>query len=372
MKKANPKKLIKWWDPQIGLEEKKLIEKVLLNNFPNEGQFTELFEKKLASLLGCKYAVAVTSGTAALFLALKALGIKSGDEVIIPDMTFIATANAVQMCGARPVFVDVDPRTMCLDPAALELAINKKTKAVIPVHVSGRNAHIDEVTRIARQHSIKVVEDAAEAFMSRHKGRYLGTFGQAGCFSFSPHKTITTGQGGVVVTDDKKLFFRLRELKDQGRRVRGTGGDDFHKVIGYNFKFTDLQAAVGLGQLTYLKSRIKRMRQIYGHYSRALEGTRGISLLNFNVKGGEIPQWVDVIVDRRDALYAYLKRNNIDCRRFWLPVHTQLPYRMPDAGFPNSTGLSAKAMWLPSAFTMSGPDVDFVCDKIKYFLSADI
>jgi perosamine synthetase len=360
---------IPWWQPQLGGEEQKFLKKVFDSNFPNEGGLTTLFEQKLCELLRCKHAVAVTSGTAAIFLALKSVGIKHGDEVIVPDITFIATANAVQMCGAKPVLVDVDPRNMNMSPEAFEGAITEKTKAVVPVHVSGRAANMGAIMGIAKSNDIPVVEDAAEALMSKHKGKYLGTFGKAGCFSFSPNKTITTGQGGVIVTDDDNLHIRLRELKDHGRPTRGTGGDDFHNVIGYNFKFTDLQAAIGLGQLTYLESRIERMKRTHLLYVKVLRGLDGIRLFNFDLNEGESPQWTDALVERRDDLDKFLTANGIGCRRYWFPIHTQKPYWLPDDSFPNSTILSPKAIWLPSAFTLSDKDIETVCDHIRNFLS---
>lgn len=361
-------KTIKWWVPQIGPKEKKFIDKCLAANYPNEGPLTALFEKRIESLTGARHAVSVTSGTAAIFLALKALGIGHGDEVIVPDLTFIATANAVDLCGARPVLVDVDASTANILPEAFRRAITPKTKAVIPVHVSGRPARIDDILKIAGRKDIRVVEDAAEGFMSEYKGKRLGTFGACGCFSFSPHKTITTGQGGVVITDDSELNLRLRRLKDQGRPVRGTGGDDIHDSIGYNFKFTDLQAAVGLGQLEYLQSRIRRMREIYKRYKTNLKGVRGVSLFNFDVDKGEVPQWTDGCFERRDELDAYLKSKGVDCRRYWFPMHTQKPYKAPAGDFPNSAQVSRKALWLPSAFTMSDKDIDLVCGHIKDFM----
>jgi len=359
---------IHWWQPSIGDEEIKLLKKVLDNNFPNEGELTALFEREITQLLGCKYAVTVTSGTTALFLALKALGVGPKDEVVVPDVTFIATVNAVEMCGATPVLVDVNPGTMNMDPEAFDRAITARTKAVVPVHVSGRAVDMEVVLKIAEGKSIAVVEDAAQALMSMHKGKYLGTFGDAGCFSFSPHKTITTGQGGVVVTNNENLHRRLRELKDQGRQVRGTGGDDLHNVIGYNFKFTDLQAAVGLGQLHYLRSRLERMKKNYSLYSGELKGLQGISLFHFRLDEGEIPQWTDAVVEERDGLDAYLEANNIDCRRYWFPIHTQKPYRGNDNEFPNSLRLSAKALWLPSAFTLTDSDIQEVCFHIRKFM----
>lgn len=359
---------IPWWKPQIGDEEYGIIKHVLDNNFPNEGEQTALFEQKLCELLGCKHAVAVTSGTAAMFLSLKALGVGYGDEVIVPDMTFIATANAVEMCGAKPVLVDVDKNTLNMDPKAFENAVTRKTKAVIPVHVSGRAADMETIAEIADKKNILIVEDAAEAFMSKHKGKYLGTYGITGCFSFSPNKTITTGQGGIIITDNDEFKVRLRELKDQGRPVRGTGGDDVHNAIGYNFKFTDLQAAVGLGQLNYLKARMERIRGIYKAYKKCLHGVEGIRLFDVDIEKGELPQWTDAIVEKRDGLDKYLYENGIGCRRFWFPIHTQKPYKLPDEKFPNSSELAKKALWLPSAFTLSDSDIEEVCAHIRKFL----
>ncbi len=360
-------KAIPWWKPQIGPQEKKFINQVLANHFPNEGKFTELFEQKISNLLHCKYVVTVTSGTAAIYLALKAIGIRNGDEVIVPNITFIATANAVEMCGAKPVLVDIDPKTMNIDPQAFSKSITKKTKAVIVVHVSGRAAAMKEILLIAKKNNVDVIEDAAEAFMSKHKEKYLGTFGQVGCFSFSAHKTITTGQGGVIITNNKKIYQRLKELKDQGRPHRGTGGDDKHNVIGYNFKFTDLQAAVGLGQLSYLASRLKRMKRTHQLYRRHLINIDEFSLFDFDIAGGEVPQWTDAIVKERDQLDIFLKSKGIFCRKYWFPIHTQIPYRLSGKNLYQSTRLSSEALWLPSAFTMTDNDVLIVCNAIKKF-----
>lgn len=361
-------KKIPWWEPRIdGPKEKELLEQVLKSNFPNDGDYTAQFEKEVAERLGSAYAVAVTSCTAAMFLALKALGIGHGDEVIVPDMTFIATANAVSMTGAKPVLADIDPATMTIDPEKFLAAITPRTRAVMPVHVSGRAAQISEILKIAADHNIHVVEDAAEAFLSKHNGKHLGTFGIMGCFSFSPPKTITMGQGGLVVTNDENIFLRLRELKDQGRPVRGTGGADIHNSIGYNFKLTNLQAALGLAQLTYVEERISRMARNYELYAKYLHGMSGFSLLGFDTALGEVPQWTDAITEKRDELDEYLKSHGIECRRFWFPIHTQAPYKLPDSGFPNSARLSPKALWLPSAFTLTDEDIETVCNHIRTF-----
>ncbi|HIB43641.1 MAG TPA: DegT/DnrJ/EryC1/StrS family aminotransferase [Nitrospina sp.] len=360
-------KRINWWEPQIGEEEKALLLEVLESNFLNDGEYTTRFEQMLAELLGCKHAVAVTNGTSALFLALVGSGIGPGDEVIVPDITFIATANAVALAGAKPVLVDVDPKTLNISPAGLEQSITSHTKAVIPVHVSGRPADMPAILSIAAKHDLIVIEDAAEALLSKLNKKCLGTFGQAGIISFSPNKTITTGQGGVILLDEDTLEVRLRELKDQGRPVRGTGGEDTHDRVGYNFKLTNLQAAIGIAQLGNLPARIVRMKQNYLQYLEKLKDIEELTLLPFNVENGEVPQWVDVLTLRRDELIEFLEAREIFCKKFWFPMHTHDPYLMPDENFPNSTRLAAQAFWLPSCFSLTNADVDLVCNYIREF-----
>ena len=361
---------ISWWSPEMTGSELGLVKGVLDSNFLNDGDVTEEFAGKIAKLVDAKFGVGVTSGTAAIYLSLVALGIGHGDEVIVPDMTFIATANAVSMADAMPVLVDVDPGTLNMSVAAMEAAITSKTKAVVPVHVSGRAADMKNILRVCQQRGLAVVEDAAEAFCSRHNGRNLGTFGQIGCFSFSPNKVITTGQGGVIVTNDAAIFQRLRELKDQGRPLRGTGGADVHERIGFNFKLTNLQGAVGLGQLEKLDARLERIRQTYRIYRDELAGVNGIRVLPFKIEAGEQPQWIDALAERRDELDGFLAKNGAGCRRFWFPLHTQKPYLRDDSYFPNSTRLGKEAIWLPSAFQMMDNDLRTVCRLIRQFYRA--
>jgi len=362
---------IPWWQPQLGKKEYSLLKKVLVSNFPNEGTVTTEFETKIAKLLNVTFALAVPSGTAAMYLSLKALGIGPGDEVIVPDMTFIATANAVEMTGAKAVLADIDKQTLTLDLKSFEENITKKTRAVIPVHVSGRAANMTAIIKLARKKNIFVVEDAAEAFMSKYKGKYLGTYGATGCFSFSPAKILTTGQGGMIVTNDAKMYQTLRMLKDQGRPTRGTGGDDIHKGIGFNFKFTDLQAAVGLGQLDYLDKRIIRLRKNNELYKRFLSGVKEVTLFESNTAEGELPLWTEILAKKRDELTKYLATFGIDCRNLWHPIHTQVYYKKSDAFFPNSTLLSPIAVWLPSAFTLKDSHIKKVCNLIRKYYKYD-
>lgn len=348
--------------------ELELVREVIESNYLNDGDVTTRFERTVADRVGSRHAVAVTSGTTAIFLALVAAGVRAGDEVVVPDITFIATANAVQLAGGTPVLADVDERTLTLDPDAFERAITPRTRAVIPVHVSGRAADMAAIAAVAQKHGIAVVEDAAEAFISRVDGRALGTIGMAGCLSFSPNKSITTGQGGIVLTDDDEVAERLRALKDQGRPVKGTGGDDVHPTVGFNFKFTNLQAAIGLAQLRVLDERLERQRRIYSIYAKALADTTGIRLAGFDLARGETPLWTDAVVERRDDLDRWLSNRGMGCRRFWFPIHTQAPYRQGDADFPIATRVAPQALWLPSAFTITDDDVATVCESIVSFL----
>lgn len=363
--KTNTTHTIPWWALSLGEREKELVCQVIESNFPNEGDYTTRFEQNIAEICQVPYAIATTSGTSAIFLALAACGVGPGDQVIVPDITFIATANAVKLTGATPILVDVSADSFNVNPEQVEMAITPRTKAVVPVHVSGRAAKMPALMEIARRHNLCVVEDAAEALGSHLNGRPLGSFGNAGCFSFSPNKTITTGQGGMVVTSDVNLYRRLKELKDHGRPTRGTGGDDVHHSLGYNFKLTNIQAAIGLAQLEKFPARQEHLRQIYRIYRDQLADVPGVRLPGFNLEGGECPQWVDASVEHRDRLYDYLLANNVHTRKFWFPIHTQAPYRASDDGFSTSITVSRKAIWLSSALSLTEEDVYQVCGMIK-------
>jgi perosamine synthetase len=204
--------MLKWWPTEMGLEEERRVLEVLRSHYVNEGEVTEAFEKKISELVDCPYAISTTSGTSALYLSLAALGIGPGDEVIVPDITFIATANAVHMTGAKVILCDVDPSNLLMDPKKVERLITPRTKALMPVHISGRFAPLNELLDLAKTYHLKIVEDAAEAFGSKHEGRALGTIGDAGAFSFSANKVITMGQGGIVLTRDAEIAKRVRIL----------------------------------------------------------------------------------------------------------------------------------------------------------------
>ena len=356
--------------PLINISDaKKNLNSVLKSNFINEGNKTGNFEKKICKLLNVKYAVATTSGTVALFLALKAAGIRNGDEVIVPNISFPATANAVTMSGGKVILVDVNPSNLLIDDKSLLKKINRKTKFIIPVHVSGRGGNIKKILEICKKKSIKVIEDAAEALGSKIQGKNLGSFGIAGCFSLAPNKIITSGQGGIVVTNNSELFKRLKRLKNQGREGPTTGGEDKYISIGYNFKFTNLQSSLALSQLKNINWRIKRLKEIYKFYLNNLNQNKNFKIIKFNLKDGELPLWIDVWCLKRNRLFNFLKKKNIICRYYWKPINTCKPYKSSFKGLLNSKKLQKKMMWLPSSLDMSIKDQKKVCEKINLFFS---
>ncbi len=356
--------------PYINIKDStKNLNSVLKSNFINEGNQTREFEKKICKLLKIKYAVTVTSGTAAIFLALKAAGIKRGDEVIIPNITFPATANAVRMAGGKIVLADVNPTNLLIDEKSLIKKINSKTKFIIPVHVSGRGGNIRKIINLGKEKSVKIIEDAAEALGSKNQGKYLGSFGTAGCFSFAPNKIFTTGQGGIVITNDYKLFKKLKRLKDQGREGPTTGGEDKYVSIGFNFKFTNLQSSLALSQMNDFNWRMKKLRSIHKFYLKNIYQNKYFKIIDFNIKEGELPLWTDVWCLHRNKLFNYLKSKNIICRYYWKPINTCKPYKSSFIGLPNSKKLQKKMMWLPSSLDMSIKEQKKVCEKINFFYS---
>ncbi len=361
---GKPGDLIVWFEPEMTGGELPRLADVLQRNFLNDGPLTREFECRIAALAGVEHAVAVTSGTAAISLALMACGVGHGDEVIVPDLTFAATANAVRLAGATVVLADVDPKRLTLSPQAVEAAITPRTRALVPVDVNGRGACYGELERICRERGLIMVCDAAEALGSRCGGKPLGSYGDAACFSFSPNKTLTTGQGGMVVTKSAQMADRLYELKDQGRRMRGSGGDDLHPVLGFNFKFTDLQAAVGLAQLAAFEARLAHAGRRDAWYRAALAGLDGV-VFPEDGEAGEVRQWTDVLIERRAVVRAALEAQQIGFRAFWFPLHGQLPYQQDGRPFPNATRISHRGLWLPSNFGLTESDVARVADVIK-------
>jgi len=364
------KKFINQIEPWITEKESRAVGAYLNSGgWMAEFEKTEEFEKSVAEFLGVKYAIATNNGTVALSLCLMALGIGRGDEVIVPDYTMIATPNSILFTGARPVFVDVDSETMCMDINILP--ITKKTKAIIYVSINGRSGDIVKLRKLCKDRGIFLIEDSCQSFGSKHKGKFLGTFGDAGCFSLTFHKIISTGNGGIVVTNNKKIYDKIKKLKNFGRLE---GGMDYHETVGYNFKFSDLQAVVGLIQISNIKERIKRKKELYKIYKKNLSGVSEIEFLNLDFSE-TTPLFVDILVpvEKRKKLMGYLKLNNIGTRAFYPSINSQPAYKgYTNKKFPVSAEISKRGLWLPSSLTLSKDQIDYVCDKIKTFFNNNV
>tara|TARA_Y100000310_G_scaffold283462_2_gene305442 strand:- start:822 stop:1922 length:1101 start_codon:yes stop_codon:yes gene_type:complete len=331
------------------------------------GKYISLFESGFAKFVGCKTGVAVCNGTAALHIALVGLNIGKGDEVIIPDLTFVATANAVKYTGAEPVFVDVDKETWQIDPKAIEKAITKKTKAIMVVHLYGHPCDMDPIMALAHKHNLKVIEDAAEAHGAEYKGQKVGSIGDVGCFSLYGNKIITTGEGGMIVCNDPKLAERMRFLKDH---AMDHDKRYYHPEIGFNYRLTNVQAAIGLGQLEHIEEAIENKRRIAKLYNDQLGDVKGISLPPEG-EGIKNVYWMYCILIgkefgiSRDELMEKLQEAGIGTRPFFIPMHQLPPYKDDGKKFPNSKLLGDEGINLPSSAHLSDSDVHKVCEIIR-------
>jgi perosamine synthetase len=308
----------------------------------------------------------VNNATVALTIALQGLGIKPGDEVIVPDFTFIATANAVSLAGATPVFANVSAETFTLDLADAQRRISPRTKAILPVHLNGRAPDMRALEELARKYNLAVVEDAAQAMGSAQRGQYLGTFGDAGIFSLGTTKIITSGQGGIILTRRKDLHESFVRIKDHGRLVRSA---EIHDTIGFNSKFTDLQSALALAQLRKLPERIEKKRELFRWYQELLIGIFGATVPPMDLSEA-VPWFVDLLCEDRAGLESHLTVERIGTRRFYLPIHSQPCYRT-EGSFPNTEQISARGLWLPSSVNLSRAEVATVCSEIAAWCSSN-
>ncbi len=356
--------LIPFFAPRFSGDELDRIKLVLASGYINEGIVTRAFERAIAAWVGRKYAIAVPSGTTALALSLMAAGIEPGDQVVVPDYTFIATANAARLAGGDVVFADVDRRNLCLTVESLRAAITPHVRFVMPVEVNGRRPD-PAIYDLCRDSGLIVVTDSCEALGSAD----CGSHGIASCFSFSPNKLVTTGQGGMIVTDDSALCERLHELKFQGKSDRGTGGREVHPTLGFNFKFNDVLAAIGLAQLDALPQRLARCRKRDHWYRQQLTGV--IEFLQ--TADDETCLWTDILSDHVDDMVLALQSHGIERRQFWLPLHTQQPYQRDcEPAFPVTEYVSARGVCLPSSHDITEWQVTQISKIIKRCLDHDV
>ena len=364
------KRLIPVSAPALVGNEKKYVMDCMESSWISScGEYVGRFETAFAEFCGVRHAVSCCNGTTALHLALLALGVGPGDEVIVPTLTFVATANAVTYCGARPVFVDSEPETWNLDPELIEARITPRTKAIIVVHLYGHPAEMDAVTAIARRHKLFVIEDAAEAHGAEYKGRRAGTLGDIACFSFYGNKIITTGEGGMVVTDDAALARRVAQLHGQGMDLERRY---WFPIVGYNYRMMNLPAAIGLAQLERADWHLSRRQEVAAWYVERLAGMPGL-VWQTEKEWATHARWLFTITlgdeepSSRDAAMSYLGERGIETRPVFYPMHVLPPYR-EDGAYPVADDIARRGLSLPTWAGLERADVDYVCDFLSEFL----
>jgi perosamine synthetase len=351
-------RVINQMEPWYGEEERRAVDEYLKNGgWIMEFRKTRELEKMIAEYTGARFCSILPNGTLTLWAALVMAGIGRDDEVIVPDYTMVATPNAVKLAGARPVFVDIDAKNLCLDLSLTEKAITPKTKAIMLVSINGRCPQIGQFVELAKKHSIPLIEDAAQSFGSRVAGKHLGTFGTFGSFSFSVPKVITMGQGGALVTDDEKLYNKLQKFKDFGRSASGA---DNYETIGYNLKFTDLQAVFGIEQMKKVAFRVERKKAIYADYRKRLSGIREIGFISTDLNDTS-PWFIDIMVPDPEGLISHLKEKKIGARHMYPPLHS-LPFYAYPGKFPAAISVAEHGVWLPSASNLSSEDIEYICE----------
>lgn len=313
------------------------------------GEYLSAFEKRFAASCDMAHGVATSNGTVSLHLAMTALGIGEGDEVIVPDFTFAASASTVMHTGAKPVLVDVDPTTWCVTAEAIEAAITPRTRAVMPVHVFGRPAPMAEIQAVARKHGIFVIEDCAEAHGATYDGRPIGSYSDVASFSFFANKIMTTGEGGICVTNNPDLALRMRILRDHGMRPERRY---WHEEAAFNYRMTNLQAAIGCAQLDRMPELLAMRRAVDGHYRKAFAGTAGVDF------PPELPERFGAVIwfacaqvpaERRPAMIDACKRANIDLRPFFNGLSMMPAFKRSARVCPNSRALSLSGVNLPTS-----------------------
>jgi perosamine synthetase len=330
------------------------------------GEYINRFEDEFAKFIGTKYALTVANGTVGLHLALVSLGIKEGDEVIVPDLTFIATANAVKYTGATPVFADIDKETWCISVEDIERKITPRTKAVIPVHLYGHPADMDPIIEIARRYNLYIIEDCAEAHGAEYKGKKVGSIGHCGVFSFYGNKIITTGEGGMITTNDEKIYEKAKYLRDHAMSKEKRY---WHTEIGYNYRMTNIQAALGLAQLERINEIIQKKREIFRWYQECLKDLKGVKL-NPEKEWAKNVYWMVCLVnenfdeEKRDEFMKKLKEKGIDTRPFFYPCSMMPMYKKDEFVNCIAYEIYQKGINLPSGYNLKEEDVKWIAKVI--------
>ena len=362
--------MIRLYDPEVTSKDisivlKTLEKKWLSGNTP----IIKEFEEKLANFLGVKYVSSCSSGTSALHLALLSLGLSPGDEVIMPSLSYIATANAVSYVGGKSVFVDVNANTWQVDVKQIENSITKKTKAIIPVHLYGGVPDLKSISSIAKKYNLKIVHDSAEALGSKFQKKFSTNFRDVSILSFFPNKVITTGEGGAVCTNNRSIYEKIEKLKSQGLKGKV---EYLHSDIGYNYRMSSMSAALGVSQVDRITKYIKMKEKLFKNYQKELTPF-GFRFQQFNLNTTPSYWLIACIVPEgksRNALKSYLYEKNIETRNIFIPLHLQPPYKKSfnKNTFRNSTYISKNGICLPSSPNLSDKEFKKIIKSIKNYL----
>jgi perosamine synthetase len=358
--------------PYITTRDKEAVAAVLNTDNLSLGPKYREFEKKFAEKLGAKYACAVSSGTAGLHLAMLACGIGAGDEVITTPFSFVASANCILYVGAKPVFVDIDPLTYNIDPLKIEAKITKKTKAILVVHIFGQPADMKPIMAIAKKYNLRIIEDACESIEAKYHDKNAGTFGQAGVFAFYPNKQMTTGEGGMIVTDNKKIYEICDSLRNQGRDKNDQWLN--HKYLGYNYRLDEMSAALGVTQLAKIDFMIKKRRQIAGWYNKILESKNNVIQAPLTAEGNTHTWFVYVIKLKnkkinRNLLIKNLKKIGINTKPYLPSIHLFDFYKKrfgyKKGNFPVAEEMSAYSLALPIYIGLTFKDCEYIINRLS-------
>lgn len=331
------------------------------------GHFVNDFEKEFAKFCGTKYAISCSNGTVSLHVCLLGLGIGPGDEVIMPALTYIATANCVAYCGAKPVFVDSDPNTFNIDVTKIEEKITSRTKAIMPVHLYGLASNMDEIMRIAKKHNLYVIEDAAEAHGASINGKIVGGIGDVGSFSFFGNKIITSGEGGMIVTNNEELYKKMKLLKGQGVSPEKRY---WHTIVGYNYRMTNMQAAIGLAQLEEVDWHLAERQRVANTYKKYLGSYTNLMTMQAEPEGYHHVYWMNnvILTDEvrisRDEVMRKMEERGIEMRPVFYPMHIMPPYFDESLSLPVAEHLASRGISLPTHAMLTESDIQEICDNL--------
>ena len=359
------------YQPSLGMKEKEYVLDCLDSSWiSSKGKYIDLFETAFAGYTEIRYGASVSNGTVALHLALVALGIGQGDEVIVPTFTYIASVNAITFTGATPVFVDSLPETWQMDPIDVQKKISSRTKAIMVVHLYGHPCDMITLMKIAKKNGLMMVEDCAEGIGSKIEGKHVGGFSDIAAYSFFGNKTITTGEGGMVLTDNKDLHEKVVHLKGQGL---AKNRQYWHDAIGYNYRMTNVCAAIGLAQMEQIDLLVARKLEIADRYKKAFEGSHVL----FHKQGEGVlhSYWMcSILIEeatKRDKLREYLTEKGIETRPLFFPAHTMPIYsHLAKSNYPVADNLAARGINLPSYPGLTNSQIDYICEMIFCFFAA--